>query len=144
MREIVEASGIRNMFYCSTDKQGMPVLSSGGCMTALDLVRFGLLLSRGGEGVNDTSISTMAFARETMSRDFLSFEPPRDRYGYSNQAFTNGRWLGHSGYGGQFLMVDMETGVVCAFLSVLENASAYDVGYSATIVRCLENVCASL
>jgi len=144
MREIVEASGIRHMFHCSTDKLGSPIVNGGGCMTALDLARFGLLVRRGGKGVNGKSISSMAFIRETTSRKYLTFEPPRHNYGYSNQAFTNGRWIGHSGYGGQFLMVDPEAGVVCVFFSVLENKSAYDATYSASIVQCLENICQSV
>ncbi|MGB7322886.1 MAG: hypothetical protein WBC95_15855, partial [Albidovulum sp.] len=59
---------------------------------------------------------------------------------YSNQAMTNGRWIGHAGYGGQFLMVDMTSGRVAAFLSVLENASGYDEDYMAHLIRALETI----
>jgi CubicO group peptidase (beta-lactamase class C family) len=54
--------------------------------------------------------------------------------------FTNGRWLGHGGYGGQFLMVDPQTATAAAFLSVFENDSAYDEAYMTSIVIALEAV----
>ena len=110
-------------------------------MTARDLARFGLLLLRGGEGVGGQKVGSKSYIHKTLARQVKTFSPPRDGYGYSNQAFTNGRWLGHSGYGGQFLMVDMASEVVCVLFSVLENDSAYDPQYSADIVRCLESIC---
>jgi hypothetical protein len=59
---------------------------------------------------------------------------------YANHVMTNGRWLGHGGYGGQFLMADPMTGRAAAFLSVLENDSGYDVDYAARIVSALNAI----
>ena len=44
---------------------------------------------------------------------------------------TDGRWIGHTGYGGQVLMADANSGAVCADLSVLENEAWYCVHYMA-------------
>lgn len=48
--------------------------------------------------------------------------------------------LGHAGYGGQFLMVDMASGTSCAFLSVLENEAGYDDAYMGQLSEVLRDV----
>lgn len=58
--------------------------------------------------------------------------PPKAWVRYSNQMMTDGRFLGHAGYGGQFLMADTRSGAACAFLSVLENEAEYDDTYRGT------------
>jgi hypothetical protein len=65
---------------------------------------------------------------------------PRDRLRYSNQTNTNGRWLGHGGYGGQYMLADLETGVVGVFFSVLENHDAHDAAYSVEIIDMLQGI----
>ena len=46
-----------------------------------------------------------------------------------------------AGYGGQFLMVNMTSGRVAAFLSVLENESGYDEDYMLDVITKLEALC---
>lgn len=138
--EIVEGCGIEHAFHCSTDRFGFPVVDGGGCMSLRDLGRFGLLFARRGTGVNDKQIGSANFIEHTVKRARLPFEPPRDEIMYSNQAFTNGKWIGHSGYGGQFLLVNLETGVVGAFLSVLENDSAFDIQHTVKMINMLEGI----
>ncbi len=41
-------------------------------------------------------------------------------------------------------MVDLESGVSCAYLSVLENEAGYDDDYMALIMSTLKEVCATL
>jgi len=53
---------------------------------------------------------------------------------------TNGRWVGHAGYGGQFLMVDPRKGRVAAFLSVIENRSGYDPALMRDIISEMESI----
>ena len=65
---------------------------------------------------------------------------PRDWLRYSNQTNTDGRWLGHGGYGGQYMLADLESGVVGVFFSVLENRAAYDPDYMTKIIRMLESI----
>ena len=53
---------------------------------------------------------------------------------------TNGRWIGHGGWGGQLVIVDPETATVVVFLSVLENQSASDDNHKRAIVQMAEEV----
>ncbi|MDX1047951.1 serine hydrolase [Sinorhizobium medicae] len=59
---------------------------------------------------------------------------------YSNQTYTDGRWLGHGGYGGQYMIADLTSGVVGVFLSVLEDKNAYDVDYYIPIIKMLSEI----
>ena len=59
---------------------------------------------------------------------------------YSNQAFTNGTWIGHGGYGGQFLLVNPDTGISVSFFSVLLNKTAMDYDYLGDMVSMMESV----
>ena len=49
-------------------------------------------------------------------------------------------WIGHSGYGGRFLMINLETNVVAAFFSVLETKSATDETYKSKMILMLEEI----
>jgi CubicO group peptidase (beta-lactamase class C family) len=140
MRGIVDAAGYEHTFHISTDKEGFPSLSGGGCLTARDLARLGLLFARRGIGVGGLVAGDAEFMNASMSRDYPTFAAPRQWMGYSNHLFTNGRWIGHGGYGGQFLLIDMETGTTCAFLSVLENEAGYDQTYMLKIIENLQDV----
>ena len=61
-------------------------------------------------------------------------------YGYSNATFTNGRWLGHGGYGGQFMLADPDTGTAISFFSVLEDQHAFTDDYIPEITECFEDI----
>ncbi|QIE45022.1 beta-lactamase family protein [Pseudohalocynthiibacter aestuariivivens] len=136
---IAEAAGIAGALHISLSPDGLPAFSGGGCMTATDLARFGLLLARIAgpapcPGWNQT------FTQAVLTREAKTLSSPRDRVRYANQMMTNGRWIGHAGYGGQFLMVDTVTGLSCAYFSVLENEAGYCDDYMAETIACLEAV----
>ena len=59
---------------------------------------------------------------------------------YANQTMKSNNWIGHSGYGGQFLMINLETNVVAAFFSVLETKSATDETYKSKMILMLEEI----
>ena len=126
--------------YVSTDRTGMPVLDGGISLTLRDLTRFGLLFARLGVGVAGRQAGVAEFIRHSRDRASLEYPEPRRGMYYSNQFYTNKRWIGHCGWGGQFMLVNLETGVVCSFFSVLENAGAHDVEYSVALVNMLENI----
>lgn len=136
---IADAAGYAGAFHISTSPDGHPAFSGGGCLTARDLVRFGLLIFRGGRGVDGAQVGFPAFTRDSLARQAPTLSPTRSWVRYSNHLMTNGRWLGHAGYGGQFLMVDMQTGRVAAFLSVLENPSGYDEDYISRVIEGLQD-----
>ncbi len=142
--EIAEAAGFEQALYCGTDRAGMPVLSGGICLTLRDLVRYGLLFARRGAGVANRRVGDADFIEQSRQRASLEYPPPRQGMYYSNQFYTNRRWVGHGGWGGQFLLANLETGVVCAIFSVLQNRSAYDADYSAQLVNTLGIVSESL
>jgi CubicO group peptidase (beta-lactamase class C family) len=132
---IVEAAGIEGSFHISTDVEGVPLMDGGVCLTARDLARYGLLFVRRGQGVNDTQVGSADFIEKTRHAAGTQMPPPRDWLRYSNQMNTDGRWLGHGGYGGQYMLTDLDSGVVVVFFSVLEDRNAYELAYYPQIIK---------
>ena len=133
--DIIEAAGIEGAFHISTDRDGVPVVSGGGCLTARDLARYGLLLARHGHGVDGRQVGNGDFTAQSIANPGPSMPEPRQWMSYSNQLMTNGRWLGHGGYGGQFLLADPPSDMAMAFLSVMENRDAIDTAYYTDVVQ---------
>jgi CubicO group peptidase (beta-lactamase class C family) len=140
--EIVEATGIEGNWYMHTDRQGFPVVDGGVCLNARDLARFGQLFARRGAGVKGRKVGDANFIERSRNHPGPPIPSPKDFYSYSNQTMTNGVWLGHGGYGGQFMLANLDTGVSVSFFSVLENKDAIDPLYSVKQVRMMENVAA--
>ncbi len=42
--------------------------------------------------------------------------------------------MNHGGYGGQFMLADLDSGVAGVFFSVLENFDAHDPDYSRDVI----------
>ena len=135
IEEIADAAGYEGAFHISLSTEGLPAFSGGGCLSARDLARFGLLLAR-----QDSPVADAAFLRRTLTRPAPALPAPRDWLRYSNHTMTDGRVIGHAGYGGQFLMVDTVTGTSCAFLSVLQNDSGYDTDYMSALATLLRRL----
>ncbi len=144
IEEIVDAAGYEGAFHISLSKDGHPAFSGGGCLSVRDLARFGLLLAREGRDLHGRPMANIGFLQETLIRRAPAMTSPKNWLKYSNQTMTDGRLIGHAGYGGQFLMVDMVTGTSCAFLSVLENDSGYDDTYMGELATTLRDVCLSV
>lgn len=137
LEEIAEAAGVEGCFHMSLSREGLPAFSGGGCLTATDLARFGLLLVRVAQGT-EARVGDTARTRSALSRTHRHLPAPRDHIRYADQMMTDGRWIGHSGYGGQFLMADTVSGRVVAYLSVLENESAFSAEYMADTIAAME------
>ena len=120
----------------------MPCLSGGGCLVARDLLRMGLLFSRKGLGIRNRLAGSRKFIDDTVSEKGPKYMHLKDgKYVYyANQTMKSNNWIGHSGYGGQFLMINLETNVVASFFSVLETDSATDEDYKAKMILMLEEV----
>ncbi len=136
----VEAAGIEAAFHISLDKDFVPVLSGGGAMTARDLARFGLVFARRGIGVDGKAVGDPAFIEATRSGRGTWLHGPREDWRYSNHSFTNGRWIGHGGYGGQFLMADPDKEAAIAFFSVLESHQGEDDSYLPEVAAMCQEV----
>ena len=59
---------------------------------------------------------------------------------YSNSTMVSGNVIGHSGYGGQFLAINLKTGNVAAFFSVLETKSATKESYKVDMINMLVDI----
>jgi CubicO group peptidase (beta-lactamase class C family) len=129
IEEIVAEAGLEATFHVSVDCEGVPVLSGGGMMTARDLARYGLLIARRGG----------PFLKDTMSGVGTHYGgSPTLRY--RNHLMSNGSWVGHPGYAGQFLMVDPARHVAAAFFSVLETEYGERDGHFAEIIAALSGL----
>ena len=138
---IADAAGYEGAFHISLSPEHLPAFSGGGCLSARDLARFGLLFARKGCAVFGAPVGSADFLGTTMTHAGPLLGPKRGTIRYSNHLMTNGRWIGHAGYGGQFLMIDIPSGRVAAFLSVLENDSGYDDDYMASVIDGLQAIC---
>jgi CubicO group peptidase (beta-lactamase class C family) len=138
--EIAEAAGFEGAFHMGTDREGVPMLNGSGCLSARDLARYGQLFVRGGVGVNGARVGDKAFIEATRSGRGTRYEGQRKGILYSNHMATRGRWVGHGGYGGQYMMADLETGVSVAFFSVLEDSDAYEPHYGIETIRLCEDI----
>ncbi|MGY8995994.1 MAG: serine hydrolase domain-containing protein [Alphaproteobacteria bacterium] len=127
--DIVEASGLQDTFYMSCDRAGVPNLNGGISLSARDLARYGLLFTRGGRGIHGQEIGSDAFLTATRAQTGPFYPAPASDMSYGNQMRTNGRWVGHGGWGGQFLFIDPQSETVVVFYSVLENEDASDWQY---------------
>ena len=141
IEEIADAIGYEGSFHISLSPDGYPAFSGGGCMSARDLARFGLLFARDGLDIRGQEFANSKFMSESLSRNAPSLAYPKDWLRYSNHLMTDGRLIGHAGYGGQFLLVDTLTNTSFAFLSVLENEDGYDNEYMGKVASTLRDIC---
>ena len=138
----VEAAGFEDALYMATDRAGMPWMSGGGCLIPRDFLRMGLLFSRKGLGVSGRSIGSADFIDETLKflgPKYMTLTNNSSVY-YANQTMKSKDWIGHSGYGGQFLMINLKTKITAGFFSVIETASATDEKYKIDMIQMLENI----
>ncbi|CDX38056.1 Beta-lactamase class C and other penicillin binding proteins [Mesorhizobium plurifarium] len=130
--EIVEAAGIEGCFHITCDREGVPLVNGGACLSARDLARYGLLFARKGEGVEGRRVGNAAFIEDTRRNPGPSYQKSRR---YSRQTMTDGTVLGHGGYGGQYMIANPDTGTVVVYFSVLENSTAMDSNFSGPLVK---------
>lgn len=140
LADYADAVGVEGAVHAAGDRRGFALMNGGLCLTARDLARHGLLIARRGQGAVGR-FGSAAFLDETLSHG-IAMPAPRGHVRYSNQFNTNGRWLGHGGYGGQYMLADMTTGRVAVFLSVLDTEDGYFSNYYPPIIAMLADICA--
>ncbi|MCY1128251.1 serine hydrolase [Frigidibacter sp. RF13] len=140
--DLADAAGMEGAMHVVTDRAGFPLMSGGICLTARDLCRYGALFARRGAGVDGRPFGSAAFIEETLTGG-VPMPPPRAHLRYSNQTNTDGIWLGHGGYGGQYLVANPSTGRVACYLSVMQNDSGYDSAYYPPVIAMLAEICAA-
>jgi CubicO group peptidase (beta-lactamase class C family) len=141
LADLADAAGVEGALHMTTDRTGFPSFSGGICLTARDLCRYGALFARGGLGVDGRPFGSAAFLDRTLTGG-IAMPAPRGHLRYSNQTNTNGIWLGHGGYGGQYLVANSRTGRVACFLSVLQDRNGYVSAYYPPIIAMLAEICA--
>lgn len=143
LADLADAAGVEGALHVATDRQGFPLLNGGICLTARDLCRYGAVFARMGQGVGGQPFGSAAFIRATQSGG-IRMAAPRQHLCYSNQTNTDGVWLGHGGYGGQYLVANPATGRTACFLSVLDDENGYDAAYYLPIIAMLAEICAGV
>ena len=139
MLRAVEAAGFEDGLYIASDRYGMPWMSGGGCLITRDFLRMGLLFARKGKRVGNRKIGSSSFLNRTLNNvgpKYMNLSNNKYLY-YSNSTMVAGNMIGHSGYGGQFLAVNLKTGNVAAFFSVLETKSATKESYKVDMINML-------
>ena len=138
----VEAAGFEDALYMGTDRNSMPWISGGGCLISRDFLRYGLLFSRKGQGVGNREVGSASFIDQTLKNKGTKYmELKKDKFlYYSNSTMKSGNWIGHSGLGGQFLAVNLKTGIVAAYFSVIDTPSGTDEKYKADMINMLDEV----
>jgi CubicO group peptidase (beta-lactamase class C family) len=140
---ICDAAGYAGAFHVSQSPDGLPALSGGGCLSPLDLARFGLLFARQGLGVSGGRVGSPDFLRRCRDFDGPPLSRSRPWQRYAGHLMTDGTRIGHAGYGGQYLMIDPDRRRVALYLGVLENDSGYDEGFMAQLSRTLARLCSA-
>jgi CubicO group peptidase (beta-lactamase class C family) len=141
LADLADAAGVEGALHMTTDRTGFPSFSGGICLTARDLCRYGAVFARRGLGVDGRPFGSAAFLDRTLEGG-VTMPPPRGHLRYSNQTNTDGVWVGHGGYGGQYLVANPATGRVACFLSVLQNREGYASDYYPPIIAMLAEICA--
>ena len=141
LADLADAAGVEGALHVGTDREGFPTLNGGFCLTARDLCRYGALFARKGVGVSGKPFGSLAFLDRTLAGG-VPMPAPRAHLRYSNQTNTDGTWVGHGGYGGQYLVANPTTGRVACFLSVLQNDAGFDPDYYPPIIAMLAEICA--
>ncbi|MER8837017.1 serine hydrolase [Mesorhizobium sp. M0909] len=140
--EIVEAAGLAGCLHMICDREGVPEISGGACLSARDLARYGLLFARMGEGVDGRQVGNAAFIEDTRRNPGPPQKKPFEGMRYSRQLETDGFWLGHGGSGGQYMLANPETGTVVVHFSVLENESRHDSDLRVLLMKMMAAVAA--
>ena len=140
--DAVEAAGFEDALYMGTDRFGMPWISGGGCLISRDFLRFALLFSRKGIGVENRIIGSSSFFDQTLNNKGTKYlEFTKDKFvHYSNSVMKSGNWIGHSGLGGQFLAANLKTGIVASFFSVIDTPSGTDDNYKKDMICMMDEV----
>ncbi len=141
LADLADAAGLEGALHVATDRTGFPLLNGGLCLTARDLARYCALFARLGRAVDGQPYGSATFIARTRAGG-VPMPAPRAGLRYSNQTNTEGTWLGHGGYGGQYLLANPDTGRVACFLSVLQDEDGYDTAYYPPIIAMLAEICA--
>jgi|SRR6185437_1756155 len=139
LADIVDAAGLEGVFHITTDREGVPSVDGGACLTARDLARYLSLFVRRGRGISGQVVGSSSFIEQTLSGG-IAMSGPYDDMRYSNQTMVRRGCIGHSGWGGQYAVANLETGVLAVFFSVLETEHAINRDFIGPVIRTLHDL----
>ncbi len=115
VRNLFEEVGGENSVYMGTDVEGVPILGASMVSSTVDFARFGRLLIADTETAQD-DIKNSKKKGEVVPADLTAIESR-----YYKSAIMNKYGLGHSGWGGQLIWTDPETGTIVAINSLVSS-----------------------
>ena len=139
LADIADAAGLEGVLHMTTDREGVPALDGGACLTARDLARYMSIFARRGDGVDGRPIGSAWFIDRSLNSG-VPMPPPNETIRYSNHLMVRDALLGHGGWCGQYAMVNMQTRAVGVFLSVVEDEHAATPEYKRSVHQMLEAV----
>ena len=140
--DVVEAAGFEDALYMGTDRFGMPWISGGACLISRDFLRYGLLFSRKGFGVGNRKVGSSKFFNQTLKNKgtkYMELSKNKFLY-YSNSTMKLNDWIGHSGLGGQFLAINLKTGITASYFSVIDTPSGTDENYKKAMINMMDEI----
>ena len=140
--DAVEAAGFEDALYMGTDRFGMPWISGGACLISRDFLRYGLLFSRKGFGVGNRKVGSSKFFNQTLKNKgtkYMELSKNKFLY-YSNSTMKLNDWIGHSGLGGQFLAINLKTGITASYFSVIDTPSGTDENYKKDMINMMDEI----
>ena len=140
--DVVEAAGFEDALYMGTDRFGMPWISGGACLISRDFLRYGLLFSRKGFGVGNRKVGSSKFFNQTLKNKgtkYMELSKNKFLY-YSNSTMKLNDWIGHSGLGGQFLAINLKTGITASYFSVIDTPSGTDENYKKDMINMMDEI----
>ena len=117
LAELVDAAGLEQSLYISTDRDGVPAFCGGAAMSMLDLMRYAALILRRGRGVNGRNFGGENWFNATL-KGGLNYKIDDPDFRYSRHFETDGRVLAHGGFCGQYLFCDLTSNMAVGFFSV--------------------------
>jgi CubicO group peptidase (beta-lactamase class C family) len=138
LADITDAAGLEGAFHITTDREGVPSLDGGACLTARDLARYFALFVRRGRGVCGETVGSAAFIEKTVLSGVPM--PAYEGIRYSNHLMVSGRSIGHGGWGGQYAVANLDTGTIGVFFSVIEDQHAATRGYVSRVASMLGSI----
>lgn len=139
LADIVDAAGLEGAFHITTDRDGVPTVEGGACLTARDLARYFAIFVRRGCGIAGESVGGPEFIEQTLSSG-VPMSQPYEGICYSNHIMVSDHSFGHGGWGGQYAIANLDTGTIAVFFSVIENEHANNLDYLGPVIRMLESI----
>jgi len=108
VRSLLHEVGGQNTMYMGTDFEGVPMIGASMLSSTVDFARYGRLLIKDKEAVLRDRVRAKTDGQPVPPQ--LTFLESR----YYKSAIMNDYGIGHSGWGGQLVWADADTGIIIA------------------------------